>query len=119
VAFPHAQHSGRRCEPTHAGTTCNMPAVDRLLTDWRWDRLVGKKTGQLRFDHRTMGLGKEPRGQLVAVRFDPRDRPVGVDRLGPTLPERGPEITRFHCPACAKETIIGISQSAPRPAPSE
>jgi hypothetical protein len=118
VAFPEACHSGRRYDPTQEWTTFNMAAVDHLLAAWRWFRLVGKKTGQLSFAHRNISVGKAHRGEQVALRFDPRDRRVVVYALGPTVTEVGPEITRFPCPAFDKETILGTSHIAVRPAPS-
>jgi hypothetical protein len=118
VTCPEARHSGRPYDPSQEWITFNMTAVDHLLAEWRWFRLVGKKTGQLSFAHRNISVGQAHRGEQVALRFDPSDRQVVVSALGPTLAEVGPEITRFHCPAFDKATILGTSQIAFRPTTS-
>jgi len=115
VAFPKARHSGRPYDPTQEWATFDLAAVDRFLADWRWFRLVGKKTGQISFDHHNLSVGRDHRGELVALSFDPRDRQVVVCTLGPTPDEPGPEIMRFHCPAFDKEAILGTSRVSPRP----
>lgn len=115
VAFPEAHHSGRPYDPAQEWATFDLAAVDRQLAGWRWFRLVGKKSGQISFDHRNLSVGKAHRGELVTLRFDPTDRQVVVSALGPTPSEPGPEITRFHCPAFEKAAILGTSRIAPRP----
>ncbi len=118
VAHPEACHSGRAYDPLREWEEFDLAGVDRLLSGWRWHRLVGQRTGQISFADRNVGVGKAWAGKVVALRFDPTDRQVVIYEAGHTPDELGPEIKRFHCPAFDKEMIVGNSQVAIRPSPS-
>jgi transposase-like protein len=117
VAHPQALHSGRPYDPLREWEEFDLTAVDRLLADWRWHRLVGAQTGQISFASHNVGVGKAWADQIVALRFDPSHRQVVIYEAGHTPNELGPEIKRFHCPAFDKVAIIGNSQTAIRPTP--
>lgn len=118
AAHPAARHSGRPYDPLREWDEFDLAAVDRLLVQWHWHRLVGQKTGQTSFADRNVGVGKAWRGKVVDLRFDPADRRVVIYEPGTTPDELGPEINRFHCPAFDKEVIIGNSKVAIRPTAS-
>ena len=118
VARPAAQHSGRPYDPAREWRDFDLKAVDDLLATWTWHRRVGAKTGQFSFADRNVSVGKAWAGQVVTLRFDPKDRQVVVSAPGTRPKEVGPELKRFHSAAFDKEVILGDSQVARRPLPA-
>ncbi|MGH2355671.1 MAG: hypothetical protein ACRDJN_29035, partial [Chloroflexota bacterium] len=119
VAHPTAIHSGRPYDPAREADLFDPAAVDRVLSQWRWHRLVGKRTGQFSFADRSVSVGKAWGGQAVTLRFDPTDRQVVVAAPGTRPGEEGAEIKRFHCPAFEPDAIrgAGCRASSPRSSP--
>lgn len=114
---PAARHSGRPYDPAREAADFDVAAVDRLLATWRWERRVGRRSGQLSFADRPIHLGRAWAGQIVPLRFDPTDRRVVVYAPGPAPDALGPELTRFPCAAFDPATIRGRSRVAIPPSP--
>lgn len=99
VAFPQLMRPRRAYHPHQERALFDLRRVDRYLAQWEWRRQVDA-TGKISLADRNHHVGKQYRGQVVKVHFDPRTR----EFVCCAVPDK--EIARFRLTEVSLDYIL-------------
>jgi len=100
VAFPQLMRPRRAYHPHQERALFDLRRVDRYLAQWEWRRQVDV-TGKISLADRNHRVGRQYRGQVVKVHFDPRTR----EFVCCAVPDK--EIARFRLTEVSLDYILG------------